>query len=131
MTSIPASRSARAMIFAPRSCPSSPGLATTTRILRVDWPPFSCSVLASKARRSVLPHSDLHVHLGWVNHAHDVVRAGLLEGVRVGAAHHDLRAEAVGLRVEVLVGLGDGVIGHPGPRPFDLGLALDRELVRL
>src|SRR4051812_37894089 len=32
MTSIPASRSARAMIFAPRSCPSSPGLATTTRI---------------------------------------------------------------------------------------------------
>src|SRR6185436_983434 len=34
MTSIPASRSARAMIFAPRSCPSRPGLATTTRILR-------------------------------------------------------------------------------------------------
>src|SRR3954452_14923481 len=32
MTSIPASRSARAMIFAPRSCPSRPGLATTTRI---------------------------------------------------------------------------------------------------
>src|SRR4051794_12213537 len=36
MTSIPASRSARAMIFAPRSCPSSPGLATTTRILPRD-----------------------------------------------------------------------------------------------
>src|SRR3954451_9386438 len=34
MTSIPASRSERAMIFAPRSCPSRPGLATTTRILR-------------------------------------------------------------------------------------------------
>src|SRR5919197_1933098 len=34
MTSIPASRSARAMIFAPRSCPSRPGFATTTRILR-------------------------------------------------------------------------------------------------
>ena len=32
MTSIPASRSARAMIFAPRSWPSSPGLATTTLI---------------------------------------------------------------------------------------------------
>src|SRR5438067_1890456 len=30
---MPASRSARAMIFAPRSWPSSPGLATTTRIL--------------------------------------------------------------------------------------------------
>src|SRR3954471_18291143 len=35
MTSIPASRRARAMIFAPRSCPSRPGLATTTRIFRV------------------------------------------------------------------------------------------------
>src|SRR4051794_27352381 len=33
MTYIPASRSARAMIFAPRSCPSRPGLATTTLIL--------------------------------------------------------------------------------------------------
>src|SRR3954454_16440241 len=32
MTSIPASRSARAMILAPRSWPSSPGFATTTRI---------------------------------------------------------------------------------------------------
>src|SRR6478672_11210396 len=29
---MPASRRARAMIFAPRSCPSRPGLATTTRI---------------------------------------------------------------------------------------------------
>src|SRR5688572_11947912 len=33
MTSIPASRSARAMILAPRSWPSSPGFATTTLIL--------------------------------------------------------------------------------------------------
>src|ERR687892_2686164 len=32
MTSIPASRSARAMILAPRSCPSRPGFAITTRI---------------------------------------------------------------------------------------------------
>src|SRR3990170_1129967 len=36
MTSMPASRSARAMIFAPRSCPSRPGLATTTRIFPLD-----------------------------------------------------------------------------------------------
>src|SRR4051812_19649646 len=36
MTSMPASRNARAMIFAPRSCPSRPGLATTTRILPFD-----------------------------------------------------------------------------------------------
>src|SRR5215208_6042693 len=33
MTSIPASRSARAMIFAPRSWPSRPGFAITTLIL--------------------------------------------------------------------------------------------------
>src|SRR6186997_731945 len=33
MTSMPASRSARAMIFAPRSCPSRPGFAITTLIL--------------------------------------------------------------------------------------------------
>src|SRR6266581_5620173 len=32
MTSMPASRNARAMIFAPRSCPSRPGFATTTLI---------------------------------------------------------------------------------------------------
>src|SRR5215813_8844695 len=32
MTSIPASRRARAMIFAPRSWPSRPGFAMTTRI---------------------------------------------------------------------------------------------------
>src|SRR5919107_5750636 len=32
MTSIPASRSARAITFAPRSWPSSPGFATRTRI---------------------------------------------------------------------------------------------------
>src|SRR6188472_3071858 len=31
MTSMPASRSARAITFAPRSCPSSPGLAMMTR----------------------------------------------------------------------------------------------------
>src|SRR5947207_13976444 len=32
---MPASRRARAMIFAPRSCPSSPGFAITTLIFRV------------------------------------------------------------------------------------------------
>src|ERR687891_2428113 len=36
MTSMPASRRARAMIFAPRSWPSRPGLATTTRITSED-----------------------------------------------------------------------------------------------
>src|SRR3954470_22150313 len=41
---MPASRRARAMIFAPRSCPSRPGLATTTRILRRD---SGCSAAVS------------------------------------------------------------------------------------
>src|SRR5687768_9707980 len=36
MTSMPASRSARAITFAPRSWPSRPGLAMTTRIFRMD-----------------------------------------------------------------------------------------------
>src|SRR5215203_6572462 len=36
MTSIPASRSARAITLAPRSWPSRPGLAMTTRILRIE-----------------------------------------------------------------------------------------------
>src|SRR6266852_4424906 len=34
MTSMPASRNARAMTLAPRSCPSRPGFATSTRIFR-------------------------------------------------------------------------------------------------
>src|ERR1700760_234642 len=51
MTSIPASRSARAMIFAPRSCPSRPGLATTTRIF------FSEAVLAIGGPRVYRSHS--------------------------------------------------------------------------
>src|ERR1700682_2644115 len=42
MTSMPASRSARAITLAPRSCPSSPGFATNTRIGRVSsmWQPL-------------------------------------------------------------------------------------------
>src|SRR6266576_3631539 len=41
MTSMPASRSARAMTLAPRSCPSRPGLATSTRIFCSATPPFN------------------------------------------------------------------------------------------
>src|SRR3989442_15716419 len=52
MTSKPASRSARATILAPRSCPSSPGLATTTRILR--------SVMVFSGQDVPEPLADLH-----------------------------------------------------------------------
>src|SRR5919109_992029 len=65
MTSMPASRSARAMIFAPRSCPSSPGLATTTRILR--------SAMSRDSRALLDPQR--HRHVGLVDRAHDPVRA--------------------------------------------------------
>src|SRR3954453_17259615 len=57
---MPASRRARAMILAPRSCPSSPGLATTTRIFLL---PCCCgascsavpSIAGRESRRSAVP----------------------------------------------------------------------------
>src|ERR671933_416243 len=54
MTSIPASRSARAMIFAPRSCPSRPGFATTTLILRPSIGRGSLRCPAVRDRRTLL-----------------------------------------------------------------------------
>src|SRR5947209_11749280 len=50
---MPASRSARAMIFAPRSWPSSPGFATTTRILRAAPVLPPAPAVCSMARGSV------------------------------------------------------------------------------
>src|ERR1017187_5815315 len=50
MTSIPASRNARAMTFAPRSWPSRPGLAITTRILFIR-PQHAWSLRTSKSNR--------------------------------------------------------------------------------
>src|SRR5580765_3239601 len=44
MTSMPASRSAAATTLAPRSCPSSPGLPTSTRILRCMLPPATRTI---------------------------------------------------------------------------------------
>src|ERR671931_2933405 len=55
MTSIPASRSARAMIFAPRSWPSSPGFATTTRILRVDAGAAMAAILGVRDHHEAAP----------------------------------------------------------------------------
>src|SRR5919107_3478991 len=59
MTSIPASRSARAMIFAPRSCPSRPGLATTTRILRPEVAMARSLPAHAKLRRVPDPDDEL------------------------------------------------------------------------
>ena len=58
MTSTPASRSARATTFAPRSWPSRPGLAMITRMLLMN-PPTRCHVLPTYRADaiSVAPHA--------------------------------------------------------------------------
>src|SRR4051794_9612327 len=59
MTSMPASRSARATTFAPRSWPSSPGFATTTLIRASICDPFVRTTLTNgnpAARVRVVAH---------------------------------------------------------------------------
>ena len=56
MTSMPASRSARATTLAPRSCPSSPGLATTTRMRPCATVPAALSVSPAGPRSAAGPH---------------------------------------------------------------------------
>src|SRR5689334_14342803 len=97
MTSTPASRSARAMILAPRSCPSSPGLAT--RILR-RWG-FS---LTSNPRRVAvdaelvavdvadLAERDPLLHRG--DQQRHEVPAVAARGTHVGEARRDARVVA-------------------------------------
>src|SRR5215216_1770959 len=81
---MPASRSARAMIFAPRSWPSSPGLATTTRILRVEM---------ATGIRGMLVHDELHLLvLAAVDRADDRVGAALAHLLPVRPALHRARA---------------------------------------
>src|SRR5947209_4942524 len=90
MTSMPASRSARAMILAPRSCPSRPGFATTTRMvpatsgsigahtvrLMTD-PATLIGLLADNDRRRVFAA----IALGAATIAEVVDRSGLAESV--------------------------------------------------
>src|SRR3954469_8959175 len=98
MTSMPASRSARAMIFAPRSCPSRPGLATTPRILRLEasMRPGSYPALAL--------HADGHPHVGRVDVAVDDVGARLAQRLGVGPALLVARDEVDGAlaRIDVV-----------------------------
>ena len=58
MTSMPASRSARAMTLAPRSWPSRPGFAITTRIF-LGHPTFSCQLQRLIWRAQALPRPQL------------------------------------------------------------------------
>src|SRR5436190_466320 len=56
MTSMPASRSALATTLAPRSCPSSPGLATTTRMRPCATVPLPLSPSPAGPRFAAGPH---------------------------------------------------------------------------
>src|SRR4051794_22034339 len=148
MTSMPASRSARAMILAPRSCPSRPGLATTTRIffVEVEAADIRASVCAARppaARRAAagcrelrLPapffmsnlaggsarDPELHLHVRLMDRADE----------RVGArARHSLAVGARGLEggAELRGALGDRDVVHvlAGPAPGDRRALLDRD----
>src|SRR3954447_750357 len=116
MTSMPASRSARAMIFAPRSWPSRPGLATTTRILRLEP--------AADISGGSLLDDELHLLVaGAVDHAVDDVGAALLELLGVGARAPDTGVEPGRAGLD-----RDRVRGPGAEAPLDLGALLDRDL---
>src|SRR5512140_1691026 len=61
MTSIPASRRARAMTFAPRSCPSRPGFAMSTRIGRS----FIARILSEGGRLRNFVRRWSRIRLNW------------------------------------------------------------------
>src|SRR5205823_13105747 len=109
MTSIPASRSARAMIFAPRSWPSRPGLATTTRIFLV--------AVASIGAGSLRPHASENGRLG-VGSEHPLER---LDDLALGS----VRAGAVEQRLHQVGGCGGG-LAQPRERLLDLVAAPSR-----
>src|SRR4051794_37400304 len=111
ITSMPASRSARAMIFAPRSCPSRPGFATTTRILRLPACAPAGEVSAVPSTSPRLLHNDLLPHPHGVHEAVDGPRALRLEPVLEVAA---LRF-ALGAPAAVVLGHRVPVLGLPPP----------------
>src|SRR6188472_652569 len=98
---MPASRSARAMIFAPRSCPSRPGLATTTRIFRLEP--------AADISGGSLLHDELHPLIAEaVDRAVDDVRAALGQLLGVAAGGVDAGAELGRARLDRDVVRGAG-----------------------
>src|SRR3954468_23594342 len=119
---MPASSSARAMILAPRSWPSRPGFATTTRILRLPACAPVAEVSAVPSTGPRLLHNDLLPHLHGVNQAVDGPRPLRLEAVlEVARLRLALRAPAA-----VVLGHRVPVLGLPLP-VHDRAL-LDREL---
>jgi hypothetical protein len=101
MTSIPASRRARAMIFAPRSWPSRPGLATTTLIFRASAIAASRIPLSTKVA-AVLRRAAL---------------VALVAAAVVGCGGSHTPAADTGARFETVV-QDDALLLH---RPAELG----------
>src|SRR5688500_9408601 len=116
MTSMPASRRARAMILAPRSCPSRPGLAITTRIFPGTWAeyrgaPHSHRLLARVAepgQRALRLHArgerDAAPARLWAWRARPAPRVGALAADR---RHRDHSLASRPLGRPGAVGLGD------------------------
>src|SRR3954451_8848822 len=122
ITSMPASRSARAMILAPRSCPSRPGFATTTRILRLPAcvPAAEVSAVLSTAPR--LLYDDLLTHLHGVHEAVNGPRALLPEPVL------EVARPRLALRPPAAVVLGHRMPVLGAPLPVHDRSLLDRDL---
>src|SRR5438132_1238391 len=70
MTSMPASRRARAITLAPRSWPSRPGLATRTRILRSEGIGYDFTKASTTARWSRNPKKPKIHHGGTETRRH-------------------------------------------------------------
>src|SRR5262245_19717506 len=106
---MPASRRARATTFAPRSCPSRPGLATSTRILFIDSPRRSS--LEDRRLLVLAPHLPERVaHLA----ERGVGAGGLEDGDHdVVLAPGDLLETSEG-RAQPVVVAGGLERGHPG-----------------
>src|SRR4051812_39843883 len=119
---MPASRSARAMILAPRSCPSRPGLATTTRILRFPAGAPAAEVSAVPSTPPRLLHNDLLAHLHRVHEAVDGPRALRLEPVL------EVARPRLALGAPSAVVLGDRVPVLGAPLPVHDRALLDRDL---
>src|SRR6185437_7751374 len=82
MTSIPASRRARAMIFAPRSWPSSPGLPIRTRIFPLAMTSLLINAACGRVRSKVyLFRRLLCLHLNGLNQLIKALNVALIDQI--------------------------------------------------
>src|SRR3954469_8788109 len=129
---MPASRSARAMIFAPRSCPSRPGFAITTRIFwatvpqvyerEVDRSRLLAGVAEPRGRAVGLPRRGARTPAPRLRprRARAAARGGALAGGRRDRDHALAprplgRSRALGLGLDVRPGRGRAAAGAVDP----------------